>query len=64
MNMDLQKWLASCGFSSLNTSAEHISFVTHFRDLKSLETLKCLQNDILSNVRRNYVYLRMDLMLH
>lgn len=54
VNMDLLNRLPSCsGFLSSYTSAEHISFVTNFRDLKCLGTLKCLQNDILNNVRRN-----------
>lgn len=53
--MDLQDWLASCEFLSSNASAEQISFVTLFRDLKCLETLKYLKNDILNNVRRNCV---------
>lgn len=56
VNMDVPNWLPSCsGFLSSYTSAEHISFVTNFRDLKCLGTLKCLQNDILNNVRRNCV---------
>lgn len=59
VNMDLQNWLASCGeFLSSNTSAEQISFVSLFRDLKCLGTLKCLKTDILNNVRRNCVWFK------
>lgn len=59
VNMDLQNWLGSCGeFLSSNASAEQISFVTHFRDLKCLGTLKCFKTDILNNVRRNCVWFK------